>query len=237
MSAPPTVDRVAPFLIDRAATMCPRRLRRHFQDIKGDGGFVARGRIRDVIVWAARAAHADGGTPNPDSFSVPDSLVPEEQALLRRANEHYLALFADDPLETIENDAFDAPVVADRGDFKVGGWIDLVGRRPDGDVELRQFELWGRTPSADPLESPTILLACLRIRKALTPERIRIRHADLIRGTLDEHTADLSGGPGEMAALFSRRLAMIRARTFKGEAVPGRDCTTCPFANGCPAFR
>lgn len=239
MTRPEHLPRINPFLVDRAETMCARRLRRHYQGLKGNDGPMLRGRVRDRLVDAARAAHATMGPPNRASFAAPPDLVPEERAVFRRAADHYLDLFGDEPLETISDPAWDEPAVADGGDFQVGGWIDLVGRRPDGAPELRQFELWGRRAAADPLESATILLAALRIRKLLQPDRLVVRHADLIHGRVDEQDLDLRDEGSALATRFSQRRARIqlRARAGEREATPGPDCQTCPYVQGCPALR
>lgn len=234
-----SLPRITPFLVERAATMCARRLRRHYQGLKGNDGPMLRGRVRDRFVDCARAAHAEMGPPNPASFPDPLDLVPEEQAVFRRAAGHYLSLFGDEPLETVVDDFWDEPTVADGGDFRVGGWIDLVGRRPDGVPELRQFELWGRPANADPFESATILLAALRIRKHLQPDHLVVRHADLVHGRADERRIDLRAEGGALATRFSQRRARLQVRVKDGEreATPGPDCQTCPYVQGCPALR
>lgn len=233
------LPRVTPFLLDRGPTMCPRRLRRHYQRLGGDDGAFTRGRIRDPLVQDARAAHQEMGPPNPRSFSVRTGLLPEEQALMHRAIDHYLDLFGDEPFQTSDDEAWDRPVESADGTFEVGGWIDLVGHRPDGAVELRQLELWGRQPEADPLRSFSVLLAVLRIRKHARADRVVVRHADLVHGHLAEHDVDLPTAGSELNATFSRRLARVRLRVQEGArvATAGMDCVTCPYANGCPAHR
>lgn len=235
VDAPP-LPRVTPFLVERAETMCARRLRRHFQGLEGDQGTMLRGRIRDVLVEDARAAHREMGPPNPAAFSIRRELLPEEQALQERAIGHYLALFGDESLRTVEEEGLEWPTEAADGTYRVGGWIDLVGERPDGVTELRQFELWGNPLQADPRHNPTTLLAALRIAKVLRPERLVIRHADLLWGRRDEAVVERAQLRGELAELFRGRLATIRQRAHEGRPTMGRDCATCPFTNGCEAL-
>ena len=234
MSGPAT-SVVTPYLIDRAATMCARRLRLTFQGQKGTQGMFARGRVRDPLVLAARTAHADMAAPGVDAFPTPVDLLPEECAVFDGAAAHYVGLFASEPLRAVDHEPFLERTESDRDDLSIGGWIDLVGERPDGRLELRQFELWGRRPDADPLSNPTILLAALRIRKALRPETLAVRHADLVHGRVAGSEVELTRA-GALGTLFHQRVARIRLRVKEAQAEPGGDCVTCPFPAGCPGL-
>ncbi|MBI2170244.1 MAG: hypothetical protein HYU28_12220 [Actinobacteria bacterium] len=234
MTEAPALPKVTPYLIERAEDLCPRRLRLAFQNQKGDGGAFLRGRVRDALIEDARAAHAELGPPNPASFHVRTELLPEEQAVQRRAIDHYLAIFGDEPVRAIDHDDFDRPV--ERQGVLVGGWIDLACEGPDGEPELRQFELWGRPMFAEPADNMTILLAVLRLSRWVGDRALRIRLADLVGGRVVESTVP-APARAQLVDLYEQRIATITGRTRRAEAIAGDHCTACPYVPGCPAFR
>lgn len=235
----PYVDRlpkVTPYLLDRADTMCPRRLRCAYQDHKGTDAPFLRWRIRDPLVEDARAAHHDLGPPNPAAFTDRESLVPEERALLGLAQRTYLRLFADEPARAIDHEPYERPYESSRRGVRVGGGVDLAVEGPNGERELRQFELWGRTPCADPFASAQILCAVLRLSGWVGKETLRIRHADLIGGWIDEYTVDLGATLGDLAQRFDHLHRMIQQRSAEpAPPVPGQECAQCSYMLGCEA--
>lgn len=228
------LPKVTPHLVGRSADRCPRRIRLAHQNQRGDSGAFLRGRVRDAVVEDARAAHADLARPDPASFPVHGELLPEEQEIQRRAADHYLRLFGEEPVRAIDHEEYDRPV--ERRGVLVGGWIDLACEGPDGERELRQFELWGRELDPDPRENATLLLATLRLSRWVGPRPLRIRLADLVRGRGEEVVVDLGEERGHLVALYEQRLLRIRRRADSGEAVPGDGCVACPYVAGCPAF-
>lgn len=227
--------RVVPFLLDRAADMCPRRLRKHFQGQRGNEGAFLRGRIRDLVVAGSRDAHQAMGPPDPGAFPEPRELLPEEQAVYRRAVTNYLALFANAPGQTADLEEYWKRTPSPAREVEVGGWIDLALETPSDGRELRQFELWGREPVADPRSSMAILSAVLRLTRWAGDRPLRVRHADLVHRRVDEHTVEVDHR-AELAALFDRKLSRVRLRIADPLPRPGRDCHTCPFETGCEAF-
>lgn len=230
-----SLPKVTPYLLDRAPDLCGRRMRLAYQNQRGDQGAFLRGRVRDALVGDARAAHTELGPPNPESFFVRPELLPEEQAMQRRAIDHYLELFADEPVRAVDHDEYDRPV--ERRGVLVGGWIDLVCEGPRGQPELRQFELWGRRIEPEPLENATVLLAVLRLSRWAGERPLRVRVADLVGGALAETTVDLGEARSRLVARYEQRIARIALRVQDARAEPGDHCTACPYVPGCPAFR
>src|SRR6266550_7250570 len=145
--------RVTPFLLQRADTMCARRLARAFEGGERSHDPVHRSRLRDAFLTSARDAHAAMRAPTPADFAAvgttltPDAL-PEELAVLAQAAHWYVHVFGERPARW-EDPGTDQPT--ERRGVRVGGWVDLPMRTADGGYELRQLELWGRrVPPADP---------------------------------------------------------------------------------------
>lgn len=233
------LPKVTPYLLRHADTMCARRLRLTFQALKGNGGAFLRGRVRDALVEDARAAHHELGVPNPAAFFVREELVPEERDVYRRAADGYLELFGDEPARAIDHEPYDGPVESPSRQVRVGGWIDLAVEGPSGTRELRQFELWGREPHADPLhpDATAILTAVLRLSRWIGDGPVRIRHADLLGRRVNEHVVDAGRDLPDLRARFEQRLAKIRLRAADGRAQPGQECASCAFLAGCEAHR
>src|SRR5438093_3336050 len=183
------LPRVTPFLLQRADTMCARRLARAFEGGERSHDPVYRSRLRDAFLAAARDAHAELRAPTPSDFeglgaTLTPAVLPEESAVLAQAAHWYVEVFSDHPAR------WDDPgtdQLTERRGIRVGGWIDLPLRTADDSYELRQLELWGRrVPPADPLDLPAVRTAFLRLTPWLEGHPLRIVWVDLLCGVVRE---------------------------------------------------
>lgn len=205
------------------------------QKDKTQGEFT-HNRIRKPFVEDARAAHEDGGVPNPASFRTRPDLTAEENAVLPVARDHYLAMFGDQParLAPAVRDLEAAWEDPDSG-LAVSGYLDLPLETDHG-PELRQFELWGtaRGICADPADSEVML--CLAVRSAawVGNRPLRIVHADVVQGRMVEHVVHADEQP-KLRAQLARRLTHLVHRASRPEPLPGSECGLCPYIPQCPA--
>lgn len=227
-------QRVTPYLLRAADTMCPRRLRMEHEGAGKTQGAFMHSRVRDPFVEDARAAHADMAPPNPASFSERPDLLPEENAVLHLAAEGYLRLFGEQSARAIDHQALPSPFPAPKRRVTIGGYLDLALETPAG-KELRQFELWGNDVCADPGESWTMLCLVLRLADWVGGGRLRLCHVDPLNGNADECTLDCGRELSKLASRFDRRLARLRARAADPRPEPSDACGTCPFIPRCEA--
>ena len=94
------LPKVTPYLLRRAASMCPRRLALEFEGQSGSGDPVNRARLREAFLNAARTAHAALGPLDLAAFRTPAPLEPEEQAVFEHAVGWYEQLFGTRAVET-----------------------------------------------------------------------------------------------------------------------------------------
>src|SRR4029077_15780472 len=90
MAETQVAPRVTPFLLQRADTMCGRRLARAFEGGERSHDPVHRSRLRAASPAAPRAAHAELRAPTAADFvgmgaALQPALLPEEQAVLTQA--------------------------------------------------------------------------------------------------------------------------------------------------------
>jgi hypothetical protein len=230
------LPRVTPYLLRQADSMCARRLARTFEANDRSHDPVHRSRLRDALLVALRDLHADMAVPTIGDFAhagstVSPALLPEERAVLDQAATWYVEMFGDRPAR------WDDPgtdQVTERRGVRVGGWVDLPVRTPDGSHELRQFAFGGhRDPPDDPLELDALRVAFLRLKRWLDGRPLRVVWADLVRGLLVERDVD----DAERAAhttWFDERLAVVETRAQSPVATNGRDCGGCAVVSKCP---
>lgn len=235
MSEPQTLPRVTPFLLRSGDDACPRRLRMELdREGKTQGEFL-HDRVRTPFVHDARAAHENGGPPNPASFQPRANLTPEENAVLALARDSYLRLFGTESAQLAPTvDDLAAPWEDAATGLAVSGYFDLPLETPRG-PEVRQFELWNapRGVCADPAESEHMLCLAVRAAAWAADRPLRLVHADVIRGVTVEHVVY----PREHARLRSdlgKRLARLVLRAADPEALVGAHCGLCPYIPQCP---
>lgn len=203
----------------------------------GGSGGAAGGRlaVREALVAAARAAHADSRPPEARWFGAPVELRAEERILFEHAARWYTTIFAGRAVRTVLHDC-DRPTWLPRRRVRLGGSVDLPLEGDDGTRELRQIRLGGRVPQ-DPLEEPRVWLAVLRLARTLwTGGELRVSLADLLDGKLSERTVDLAAVLPELGHRLDVTLGDLDA--LDPDAVhPGSACLTCRFVSGCPAHR
>lgn len=221
-------------MLARADTACPRRMRREFEGRDGGSDPVLRGRVRDRFLEAARNAHAELRAPTASHFAAPADLVAEEAALFERCAAVYVDMFGAETNQVVPSDC-EQPTVHQRRQLRIGGWVDLTLADATGRKELRQLELWGRPPPADPLELPVIKVALLRLSRWAGTEPMTVRVADLVSGALSQRTLRV---PDEIDALrnwFDGRMRVLEARIATDDPIVGNDCGSCKYVAGCPA--
>jgi hypothetical protein len=234
--------KVTPHLMERGVDMCPRRLAHELEGRDADAGAFTRWRVRTPLVDAATLAHRPDASTPPTlaDFPLPPDLVHEEAVVWRHAAAVYVDRFAAVPATSIDHGC-DRATESARFGVRVGGAVDVLVHLddgdPDADVELRQFELWGRSVHADPAASWESTLAALRLARVLSGQRLRIRHVDLLRGEDDVALVDYDTDLPALRERFARRLDELRDRAATAEAVPGTGCGQCRHIAGCPAHK
>lgn len=231
------MPKVTPHLLARGLDLCPRRLACELDGREADAGAFTRWRIRTPFVDAASLAC---NRPTAADFPVPPDLEPEEMSVWARATDGYLVRFGDVAATAIDHGC-ERPTLSRRFSVRVGGAVDVLVRLDGGDggVELRQLELWGRQPDADPYRNWEVALAVLRLARLLSGERLRIVHVDLLGGADRDDVAELDYD-ADLAPLrdrFTARLDALRARAASREAIPGTGCGQCRHIAGCPAHK
>ena len=231
--------RVTPFLLQRADSMCARRLARAFEGGERSHDPVHRARLRDAFLAGARDAHAELRAPTPADFetlgaTLTPPALPEELAVLAQAAQWYVQVFGDRPARW-DDPGTDQPT--ERRGIRVGGWVDLPVRTADGGYELRQLELWGRrTAPTDPLELPALRTAFLRLTPWLDGNPLRLVWVDLLRGLVRERVIE-PDTRAEITEWFDGRLAIVRERATDPVTTPGDDCGNCAVVAACPEHR
>jgi hypothetical protein len=120
---------------------------------------------------------------------------------------------------------------------RVGGWVDLPLRAPNGDFELRQFDFSGRIdPPADPLDMVPLRVAFLRLREWLDGAPLHLVWVDLLRGLKVERTVTALERPAANE-WFDERLTTVMTRAADPVARSGRDCASCGVLSGCPEHK
>jgi PD-(D/E)XK nuclease superfamily len=239
----PTLPKVTPYLLQRADSMCARRLAREYEGGARSHEPVHRARMREVFITRVREIHAELRVPRAEDFADlgaetsalgTSALEPEERAVLAQAAHWYVQVFGNRPAIWEDADVDDPTV---RRGLRVGGWVDLTVRTADGDHELRQCSLWcGRVPHDDPLELPSLKVAFLRLTPWLDGHPLRVVWVDLVRGLVRERVVD----PDERAAVtewFEAQVEVVRQRVEEPEATNGADCGGCGFVAACPEHR
>jgi hypothetical protein len=230
--------KVTPHLLARGGDLCPRRLAHELDGRQPDAGPFTRWGIRTPFVAAASLAHGGGARrPTADDFPAPPDLEPEEVDVWERATAGYLLRFGDVAATAIDHGC-EQPTVSSRFRVRVGGAVDVLVRVDgDGAVELRQLELWGRPPDADPHRNWEVALAVLRLARLLSGERLRIHHVDLLGGGGDVTEFDYDADLAPLRDAFAARLGELRARAASKQAIRGTGCGQCRHLAGCPAHR
>jgi hypothetical protein len=116
--------------------------------------------------------------------------------------------------------------------------VDLTLVGADGIKEVRQIELWGgREPGDDPLASPALRLAVLRLAQIrwLAGEPVRVSWCDPVHGIVRERIVDTATELDALGTWLDGRLDVVRERTADAVASPGDDCGGCKFVPRCPA--
>ena len=177
-------------MLQRADSMCGRRLAREFEGGVRSHDPVHRSRMRDAFLARSprrprRAPVATGRRLRRPRPRARARGARGARASRRSGTSH---VFGDRP--AIWDDAeVDEPTVRRR--LRVGGWVDLTLRTDDGGHELRQFSLWsGRVPDEDPLELAALRVAFLRLTPWLDGAPLRLAWVDLVRGLVRERTVE-----------------------------------------------
>ncbi len=227
---------VSPYLLDRGPTMCRRRLAAVLGGRQPSYRAFTRWRVRDPLVAGAEDAQVALGLPDVSAFVAPPHLVAEERAVFQQAARGYVALFSDSPAQVALDHGCHLPTPDRRRQVRLGGAVDLVLRRSDGQVELRQLELWGRPVCADPDRSWAVLVAALRLAPWTARRPLLVVHADPLQGRDQRHLVEASEHD-QLADHLDDRLALLRRRSADPVPEPGTDCGSCDFIADCPALR
>jgi hypothetical protein len=228
------LPKVTPYLLQRADSMCPRRLSRAYEGAPSSHDPVHRSRMRDPFVNRVREIHAEMRAPRAGDFAgIGADLDPEEQAVLEQAAHWYLTIFGARPAMW-EDAGVDHPTTRHR--LRVGGWVDLTVRTAEG-PELRQFSLWdGRGPQTDPMDLAGVRTAFLRLTPWLRGQPLRVVWTDLVRGAVFDRVVAPDERP-EVTTWFDQRVQIVNERTQDPAAVVGADCGGCGFVAGCPEHK
>jgi hypothetical protein len=230
------MPRVTPYLLRRAERMCPLRLRR---DFLGQGGLRSqflRFRVRDPLLEAARATHADMQPARAEHFRAPPELRGEERAVFERAAGIYVRQFGAEPARALDHGC-DRPTPWPSRGIRVGGSIDLTVEDAEGTRELRQLELWRRVPPDPPLDAVDIRLAVLRLARWAGGERLRVRWCDLVGDDVRTQEVDLQAEVPRLKAWLDDRIRVVQERAAEPIPEPGVDCGTCAHVPACPVHR
>lgn len=233
---PDELPRVTPYLLRRAERMCPLRLQRDFLGRGGLRSSFLRFRVRDPLLEAARAAHAELRPVRLEHFQAPPELRAEERAVFDRAAASYVEQLGDEPALALDHGC-DRPTPWPSRGVRVGGTIDLTVEDATGTRELRQLELWRRMPPGEPLESVDIRLAVLRLGRWAGGERLRVRWCDLVGGEVRTQDVDLQAETPGMKTWLDERIRVVEERSAQPIPEPGIDCATCAHVPACPVHR
>ena len=220
--------------------MCALRLARSFEAFRQSHDPFHRSRLRDAFLGVVRDVHAEMAEPAASDFAgigamLEPEVLPEERAVLDQAARWYLEIFGDRPARW-EDPGTDSPTLSRRG-VRVGGWVDLPLRRPDGGFELRQFDFSGRKDlPTDPLEDPALRVAFLRLKDWLAGAPLQLVWVDLLRGLKVERSVAERERP-TANEWFDERLKTVMSRAEAPVARSGQDCASCAVLSGCPEHK
>lgn len=229
--------RVTPHHLDGFDRACPRWLHReHWQQEQTNRTEFHRWDIRNALLNRATRAHGTDREPMAEDFAAPPLLEPEQRALFTRATARYLEYFGQQSGRAI-NHGLSAATRSPARQVEIGGAVDLLIEDVSGNVELRQFELWGRDLPDDPLDATEIRVAVLRLSRQLAGKKLRVIRIDLFGNRLTERTIDIDAELPGLRAWFDDRLSRLRTAAIEGEPRPGSGCGRCAHLPSCPAHQ
>jgi hypothetical protein len=226
------LPRVTAGLLRAADAMCSRRLHREHQGTRGNRRGDTRFRVANQLLDDARLSHVDPAPPTPGHFRPATDLLPEQQRVYEAAARWYVQLFAADAVRSVEVE-FETPV--DALGIRLVGPVGLPVEHGSGARELRILRLGQGPVPTEPLATPEVRFAILRLEEWLAGAPVRLVVADLIRGEMIEQLVDVDAVLPDLGAWLGERVATIRARTVDPRAVAGIECGWCPFIAGCGA--
>lgn len=235
--ADPDLTKVTPHLFDAYDRSCPRWLHlEHSQAEKTNRPEFHRWDIRDALLARAKQAHRTLRNPTEDDFSTPNMPEPEQQDLFDRAAASYLRYFRDQPVRFIDHKTT-KPTPSPARRVEIGGAVDLLLEDGQGNLELRQLELWRRELPDDPLDATEVRLAVLRLARQLAGKELLISRVDLLADRLTRRIIDIDAELPKLSAWFDERLALLRtiAEAPDPEPRPGSQCGRCGYVPNCPA--
>ncbi|MGZ8764718.1 MAG: hypothetical protein ACXW2C_03375 [Acidimicrobiia bacterium] len=227
-----SLPRVTAGLLRGADTMCTRRLHREHQGTRGNRRADSRFRVANQLLDDARLAHVDLAPPTPGYFRPATDLLPEQQRVYELAARWYVQLFAEDAVRSVE---VEFETAAESLGIRLVGPAGLPVEHASGERELRILRLGQGPVPTEPLATPEIRFAILRLESWLSGGLLRLVVADLIRGEMVEQRVVVDDELAELGAWLADRVEQIRARTFEPRAVKGIECGWCPFIAGCGA--
>lgn len=232
----PAPAKVTPLCLEAAERACPRWLACEIDERPGTRTAFNRWRIRNALVARATAAHRQLRAPRPEDFGPPSNLLPEEAAIFVEAGAGYVRHFGGRDVRAVAHGP-SRPDYWPKRNLTVGGAIDLAVEDADGDLELRQLELWGGPVCADPTRSAKVLCAVLRLARRASGGGLRVRHVDLLGADADEWEIDWARDLQGLGALLDERVAVVRERARSPSPEIGQGCGMCRHAEDCPAHR
>ena len=198
-SMPSPIDRqpsLTPFVMKVGGSSCRRWVHHQLYGPKDYQDPFHRWNIRTVLLDRLFTAHSQLKAPQIEDVLSQQSgqLLPEEQWFLEHFIDRYCEIFSTVPGLAIVHNCERATTLESRG-VRLGGAVDFLLRTPDGNLQLRQLELWGRRVEADPMASWEIALAVLRLRTVRSVEGpLLISHVNLNTGEISERWIDLTSG-------------------------------------------
>lgn len=198
-----------------------------------------RWNIRNALLARLREAHAEQLAPRAEDVrKAPRGLLlPEEEWYFAHFIKTYCEVFSGQPGLYVPHGCENRTLLSSRG-VTLGGGVDLLLRRSDGRLELRQLELWGRSVNADPSASWDIALALLRLCAVrVVEDELIVHHVDLNTGSHDERLVDARTEPGSDLVIAAQRFDQQwpDLRDKATDPVPSRSpmCTFCTRVHGC----
>src|SRR5947209_6468354 len=207
----PAPAKVTPWCLEAAERACPRWLACEIDERPGTRTVFNRWRIRNALLARANAAHGQLRAPSAADFAPPSNLLPEEAAVFAEAAAGYVRHFGGQAVRAVAHGG-GRPDYWPKRNLTVGGAIDLTVEDGEGNLELRQLELWGGPVCANPTGSPKALCAVLRLAAMASGRRLRVRHVDLLGDDADEQEIDWDRDLPGLATLLDERVAVVRDR-------------------------
>ena len=229
---------MTPFLLQRADTMCGRRLARRLRGRRRSHDPVHRSRLRDAFLAAARDAHAELPRPPPPTSTAwaprSNPPAPRGAAVLTQAAHWYAQIFAARPAR------WDDPGT-DQPTERRGRARRRVDRPPGAHRRRRPRAAAGRSlgpPGRAPRAARPARAAArvLRLTLRLDGNPLRVVWVDLLRGLVREQVVEPDARPA-VTEWFDRRLAIVHNRAAEPTTTPGDDCGTCAVVAACPEHR